>query len=335
MIDRLTIRRPDDFHVHLRQGEMLNLVAPETAKQFARALVMPNTKVPVLTGEYASRYREEIVRAAPGFEPLLSLYLTESTTLADIQAANGAGVVAGKLYPRGTTTQSAHGVLITKIWSLYETFREMEEVDMTLCIHAENPLAFCLEREAAFLPILHRLAEQFPKLRIVVEHVSSAAAVEFVTRLPSNVGATITAHHLLLTLDDVVGGLLQPHHFCKPVAKRFEDRRVLIAAATSGNPKFFFGSDSAPHARDAKECAEGCAGIFTAPVALPLLARIFEDHGALERLEPFVSEFGARFYGLPLNDGTITLRREPWIVPKMIGDIVPFFAGKSLDWSVA
>ncbi|MBU6389666.1 dihydroorotase, partial [Patescibacteria group bacterium] len=240
--------------------------------------------------------------------------------------------VAGKLYPEGVTTNSEDGV--NDIPALYPVFERMAKEEFILCLHGERPGVFSLDRETAFLPVLEEIATRFPNLKIVLEHVTTEAAVELVKKLPDTVAATITVHHLYLTLDDVIGDKIRPHHFCKPVAKRPEDRAALLAAATSGNPKFFLGTDSAPHAVETKECEAGCAGVYTAPVAIPLLAEIFERQNALDQLEGFTSFFGAEWYGLPPNAAHITLQKQEWIVPDRCGTVVPFRAGKKLTWKV-
>jgi dihydroorotase len=243
-------------------------------------------------------------------------------------------VVAGKLYPEGVTTNSSDGV--RDVLALADVFAAMSDAGMVLCLHGESPDAFCLDREESFLAeVLPALAQSFPELRIVLEHVSTAAAVDWVRRWEGgNVAATVTVHHLVLTLDDVVGGLLAPHHFCKPVAKRPADRSAIVAAAVGGDPRFFLGTDSAPHVRAAKESAHGCAGVFTAPVALPVLATVFESEDALDALDGFCSGHGAAFYGLAPNPGTVRLVREPWTVPAEIDGIVPFRAGTTLPWRI-
>jgi dihydroorotase len=336
----LRIRRPDDFHVHLRQGEILAGVLPATALTFGRALVMPNTLPPILTAADAVSYRQaicvEIAKlGADHFHPLMTIKLVSSTTPQTILAARAAGVVAGKLYPEGVTTNSEDGV--RDLEALYPVFEQMQACEMVLCLHGESPGVFCMDREQHFaLSVLPFLAGCFPKLRIVLEHVTTAAALRTVESLHDKVAATVTPHHLLLTLDDVVGDKLQPHHFCKPIAKTPQDRDALIAAAVSGNPKFFLGTDSAPHPRDQKECASGCAGVFCAPVAMEVLAEVFEQQEALPKLEALTSEFGARFYGLPLNDSYVQLVREPYAVPQYIevGDtqLAPFRAATVLNW---
>lgn len=331
---QITIRRPDDFHVHLRDGQELRAVASWTEAQFARALVMPNTKKPILTGQDAVEYASRIKSAAPRLEPLMTIKLVASTTAQIVQEAKAAGVVAGKFYPEGVTTNSEDGV--REVQSLFPVFKAMEDAGMVLCLHGEAPGAFCMDREFAFLADLVLIANSFPGLRIVLEHVTTDVAVRAVRAL-SNVAATITAHHLLLTLDDVVGDKLNPHHFCKPIPKRWVDREELQIAATSGDPKFFLGTDSAPHQIKAKECSSGCAGVFSAPVALQTVTEVFEQRGALDKLEAFTSINGATFYGLPLNEGTITLKRVPMKVPSSCGVPVvfsPYRAGETLPWSV-
>lgn len=332
-MDSLQIRRPDDFHVHLRQGDLLRAVVPHTASDFARALVMPNTVPPIADAADVRRYRAEINGASGKFEPLMTIKVTPETTPATVHAARRAGAIAGKLYPQGVTTNSADGV--RDVSRLRATFAAMADAGMVLCVHAEDPDAFCLDREAAFLDrVLGRLVADVPDLRIVVEHVSSAAAVEWVTAAPATVAATITVHHLLLTLDDVVGDLLEPHHFCKPLAKRPEDRTALVDAATSGTERFFLGTDSAPHAATAKERSGGCAGVFTAPVALPILAELFVAANRVDRLEAFTSGNGAAFYGLPRNEGSVTLVKQDHRVPERYGDVVSLRASKTVRWQV-
>lgn len=329
----LVIRRPDDWHVHLRQGQLLCDMAPFTARHFARALVMPNLVPSIVTADEMVRYRTAIEAVVPGFLPLMTVKITDTTTPEMLAMAHAEGAVAGKAYPINATTHSADGV--SDFRALTHLWEAMEEIGMVLSLHGEDCSAFCLDREAIFLfETLSWLVETFPRLRIVLEHVSSSAAITTVSAMPETVAATITAHHLVLTLDDVVAGKLHPHHYCAPIAKRPGDRTALRQAAMSGNPKFFFGSDSAPHARNNKECDAGMPGIFTAPVALAILAELFEEGRQLDRLEAFTSEFGARFYQLPPNEGTVKLIREPWIVPADYHGVVPLFAGKELAWQV-
>jgi len=337
--DRITIRRPDDFHVHLRQGTLLEQVLGPTAAVFARALLMPNT-VPPLLGwgdifNYRTLVQNAISRGRFSFEPFFSLQITESTQYETVQSAFRHGrAIAGKIYPRGMTTNSENGVL--DYHKIFPALAAMQECGMVACFHGETPQGgvFCLDRESAFLGTLNMIVKNFPRLKIVLEHITTRKAVNWIMEMPANVAATITVHHLILTLDDVIGGKLQTHNFCKPVAKRPEDREALIAAAMSGDPKFFLGTDSAPHPVSDKECAHGCAGVYTAPVALPLLADVFDKRSLLERLDNFTSRFGAEFYGLPLNEGTITLVRRRQVVPATANGIVPFMAGRQIEWSV-
>lgn len=343
MSETLVIPTPDDMHVHLREGDVLRSVVSYTSDVFARALVMPNTSRPVLSGEDVSAYRKEITDAAIEsdrenglkgvlFEPLMSVKLVRGTTADVIHGARFCNAVAAKFYPEGVTTNSEDGV--ADIRELSPALEAMQELDMVLCLHGEVPGVFCMDRETAFLDSLRWISTTFPGLRIVLEHVTTADAVNEVLSLPENVAATITAHHLFYTLDDVVGGMLNPHAFCKPIAKTESDRLALRTAAISGNPKFFFGSDTAPHLRGKKECASGCAGVFAAPTALEALAIAFEECGSLDRLAPFVSHFGADFYGLPRNSGTVTLTRRESVVDREISGVVPFLAGRTIPWLV-
>ncbi len=344
----ITMRRPDDFHLHVRQGPLLTAVVPHTSRAFARALIMPNTVPPVLTLEDVKRYRNEVIRAggipaagtdAAGsrrFEPLMTFKITERSgeywNAERLRQAREAGLVAAKLYPEGATTNSSDGV--RDVRSVYPVFEMMEESGVVLAIHGEDPSVFSLEREAAFLPHLHTIARDFPDLRIVLEHVSSREGVDSVLALPDSVCATVTLHHLVLTLDDVAGGLLNPHNFCKPVVKTPRDRDALRSVVFSGNPKFFFGSDSAPHLRSAKESDHGSAGVFSAPVLIPALVELFLDAGAIERLEPFIASFGADFYQIPRNSDLLTVRNREWRVPPEYDGVVPFRAGERLAWSI-
>jgi len=340
----IEIRRPDDFHLHLRRGEVLKRALLHTTQQFARALVMPNTRPgPILTAEHVSYYRGEIIsfidsRRINGFKPLMTIQITPTTTPEIIETAKKEGVVAGKVYPQGVTTHSENGVVCFS--DLYSVFGVMEKLGMVLSLHGESPEEIIpgIEKENVFLHTLRMIVRAFPKLRIVLEHITTKEAVECVMAMPDTVASTITVHHLFLTLDDVIGyskeskGLMQPHNFCKPIPKGVYDRAALRKAATSGNPKFFFGSDSAPHLRRNKECAFVCAGVFSAPVALPLLCQMFEYLGFLERLEAFVSKFGAEFYQLPLNEGSICFVKRDWTVPPECNKIIPFLAGQKILW---
>ena len=338
----LTIRRPDDWHVHLRDGDMLRLVAPFTARQFGRAIVMPNLVPPVTTVKAASDYRDRIREAAgPGFEPLMTCYLTDESSPDEIQRGFEEGVwTAAKLYPAGATTNSAFGV--TDVRNIYRVLEQLQWIGMVLCIHGEvtDPDVDVFDREAVFIDrVLTGIIREFPDLKIVLEHITTADAADFVREAVPNVAATITPHHLRLNRNALFAGGLRPHAYCLPVVKREKHRLAIRAAAVSGSPKFFLGTDSAPHARHAKESGCGCAGIFNAPYALESYAAVFEEERALDRLEGFASEHGARFYGLPLNEGTVTLERAENEVPDRMGvggiDLVPFHAGQTLGWSFA
>lgn len=333
-LQTLTIRRPDDWHVHLRDGEMLRTVAPYTARQFARAIVMPNLLAPITTVEAANAYRERIVAAAgPGFTPLMTCYLTDDAKPDEIARGFEGGVwIAAKLYPAGTTTNSASGV--TDMRNIYPTLARMERIGMVLCVHGEvtDPDVDVFDREKIFIVrVLAKLVKDFPKLKIVFEHITTKEAVEFV-RLRENVAATITPQHLIINRNALFAGGLRPHAYCLPVAKREKHRLAVRQAATSGWPNIFLGTDSAPHAREAKESACGCAGIFNAPFALESYAQVFDEEGALDKLEAFVSVNGARFYDLPGNEETVTLERAEQEVPDEIDGLVPFHAGETLRW---
>jgi dihydroorotase len=337
MTDRLTLRRPDDWHVHLRDGAMLEAVVPHTARQFARAIVMPNLTPPVTGLVQARAYRERIRAATPAgadFTPLMTCYLTDETDPAEMVRGAAEGVwTACKLYPAGATTNSAAGV--TDIARLAPVLEAMEKADVPLLVHGEvtDPDVDIFDREAVFVErVLAGLVARFPGLRIVLEHVTTAEATDFVANAGPRVAATVTPQHLHLNRNALFAGGLRPHAYCLPVLKHERHRIAVVRAATSGSAKFFLGTDSAPHAVGRKEAACGCAGIFNAPFALESYAAAFEAVGALDRLEPFASENGARFYGLPLNEGTVTLVREPVEVPGRIGDVVPFHAGETLGW---
>ncbi|MBX9666340.1 MAG: dihydroorotase [Candidatus Obscuribacterales bacterium] len=332
---KLTIRKIDDMHVHLRQGEMLQSVLPFTMSQCARALVMPNTMPPIINVEDVVNYRKAIVEAKRGsndFEPLMTFKVVPSASPDEVRALKQAGAIAGKLYPEGVTTNSDDGV--GDFDALYPVYEEMEKEGLVLCLHGEMPGVFSLDREHAFLDVLIKIANDFPSLKIVLEHATTASAIATVKALPENVACTLTVHHMYITLDDLVGDKLNPHVFCKPIAKRPEDRDAVLDAALSGNPKFFFGSDSAPHTIASKECACGAAGVYSAPILLPALCQLFERNGALERLQPFTSEFGANFYGLPLNTSMIELSKKRWTVPDQYDGVRPFLAGSQLDWQL-
>ena len=333
----LTIRRPDDWHVHLRDGDMLKTVAPYTARQFARAIVMPNLDPPVTSIQAAEGYRQRIVAAAgDGFTPLMTCYLTDAANPDEITRGFERGVwIAAKLYPAGATTNSASGV--TDIHNIHPTLAHMERTGMVLCVHGEvtDPEVDVFDREAVFIDrVLAPLTRDFPELKIVFEHITTVEAADFVRDAGPNVAATITPHHLVINRNALFSGGLRPHAYCLPVAKREQHRLAVRQAATSGSPKFFLGTDSAPHSREAKESSCGCAGIFNAPFALESYATVFEEERALEHFEAFASEHGARFYGLPLNEGTVTLERAESLVPQEITGLVPFHAGETLRWQM-
>ena len=343
MTDRLTIRRPDDWHVHLRDGAMLQLVAPYTARQFARAIIMPNLTPPVTTADAARVYRDRIMAALPAgtdFTPLMTCYLTDGADPDAIAAAHAEGVfTACKLYPAHATTNSAHGV--TDIFALAPVLERMQAIGMPLLIHGEvtDKDIDIFDREAVFIDrTLRRLVADFPALKIVMEHITTREAADYVAEAPDTVAATITPQHLLINRNAIFDGGIRPHAYCLPVAKREQHRLAVRKAAVSGSAKFFLGTDSAPHVVAAKETSCGCAGIFNAPYALESYIRVFDEEGALDRFEAFVSENGARFYGLPLNEGTITLERVDQTVPDQIGNdtesVVPFHAGETLGWRV-
>ena len=338
---RLTLRRPDDWHVHLRDGAMLASVVGYTARQFARAIVMPNLSPPVTNAAAAAAYRGRIMAAlAPGadFTPLMTCYLTDAADRADIEAGFADGIfTACKLYPAHATTGSAHGV--TDIAALAPVFEAMERIGMPLLVHGEvtDSAVDIFDREAVFIDrVLTRLVADFPGLKIVFEHITTADAVAFVKASGPQVAATITPQHLHINRNAMFDGGIRPHAYCLPVAKREVHRLALRAAATSGEASFFLGTDSAPHLASAKESACGCAGIFNAPFAIESYAAVFDAEGALDRLEAFASENGPRFYGLPLNDGQITLERAPTLVPERLpaagADIIPFHADEALPW---
>lgn len=341
----LTLTRPDDWHLHLRDDEALAAVVGASARQMGRAIIMPNLKPPVTTTEQARAYRERILAALPAgsaFEPLMTLYLTDRTPAEEIERAHESGLVkAVKLYPAGATTNSDSGV--TDLAHCDEAITAMARLGMPLLVHGEVTDAEIdiFDREAVFIErVMKPLLERHPSLRVVFEHITTADAAEFVTAAPANVAATITAHHLLYNRNHMLVGGIRPHYYCLPILKRERHRQALLAAATSGNPKFFLGTDSAPHAQGDKESACGCAGAYTAPAAIELYAEAFEEAGALDRLEGFASHFGPDFYGLPRNAESVTLVREPWQLPESlayVGDsrIVPLRAGETLAWKLA
>jgi dihydroorotase len=345
-MNTLTITRPDDWHLHLRDGEQLRAVLPYTAKQFARAIVMPNLRPPVVTVDMALAYRDRVLAALPenrksDFEPLMTLYLTDNTPPSEIVRAKESGVIHGvKLYPAGATTNSDAGV--TDLVKCYATLEIIEKMDLPLLVHGEvtDPGIDVFDREKVFIDrILAPLVQRFPGLRIVFEHVTTRDAVQFVRQAPQQIAATITAHHLLLNRNAIFQGGIRPHHYCLPVLKREVHRQSLLEAATSGGSKFFLGTDSAPHAQAAKENACGCAGMFTAHAAIELYATAFEQVGALDKLEAFASFHGADFYRLPRNRDTVTLNKENWLVPQQYefagGNLIPLYANAVLSWRMA
>lgn len=338
---RLVMRQPDDWHVHLRDQELLKAIVSHTERQFARAIVMPNLDPPVTTVAAAEAYRGRIRAAlAPdsAFTPLMTAYLTDEIDPAEIARGFRSGVfTAAKLYPAHATTNSAHGV--TEVTRIYPVLEVMARLGMPLLLHGEvtDRHVDIFDREAAFIErILTKIIAAFPSLKIVLEHITTEEAVRFVESAGPNVGATITPHHLVINRNGMFEGGIRPHLYCLPVAKREQHRLALRWAATSGNPKFFLGTDSAPHVVGAKESACGCAGIFNAPVALETYAAVFEEEGALDKFEAFAAEHGARFYGLPLNEGRVAIERTGWRVPLAIAAsdtrIVPFQAGAELSW---
>jgi len=341
-LQTLTIRRPDDWHVHLRDGEMLKKVAPYTARQFARAIVMPNLVPPVTAIGDASSYRDRIVAAAgPGFTPLMTCYLTDNVDPDELARGHADGVwVAAKLYPAGATTNSESGV--TDVANIRRALARMEKIGMPLLVHGEvtDPAVDVFDREAVFIDrVLAGLVCDYPALKIVFEHVTTRQAAEFVADAPATVAATVTPQHLMLNRNALFQGGLRPHAYCLPVAKREEHRLAVRQATISGSPKFFLGTDSAPHTRLAKESACGCAGIFNAPYALEAYAQVFDEEGALDRFEGFASLNGPAFYGLPVNKGTVTLERAPTEVSERIGEgpesLVPFGSGGQFGWRLA
>jgi dihydroorotase len=341
MTDTITLRRPDDWHVHFREGAMLAQVLPSTARQFARAIVMPNLVPPITTVAAARGYRERILAALPplaDFTPLMTCYLTDHADPVEIARGFEEGVFAAvKLYPAHATTHSAHGV--TDLNTVMKALERMAKTGMPLLIHGEatDPKIDIFDRESVFIErILDPLRRRLPELRIVLEHVTTEEAVAYVADGGPGIAATITAHHLVINRNAIFSGGIRPHLYCLPIAKREKHRRALRRAATSGNPAFFLGTDSAPHAIPTKETACGCAGIFTAPAALEIYAEVFEEEGALDRFEAFASLHGPAFYRLPVNEARITLRRDEWSVPDRVGDgalaIAPFRAGERLRW---
>ncbi|MCA1978211.1 MAG: dihydroorotase [Thiobacillus sp.] len=343
MTDTITLTRPDDWHIHFRDGAAMASVLPDTARVFGRAIAMPNLKPPVTTTALAADYRARLRAAVPAgttFEPLMTLYLTDNTSPDEIRRARASGFVhAVKYYPAGATTNSDSGV--TELARAYPAIAAMEEAGMPLLLHGEvvDGDIDVFDREAVFIERhLTRLMKDFPRLKIVLEHITTRQAAEFVAAAPANVAATITVHHLLYNRNAMFRGGIRPHYYCLPILKRETHRQALVAAAISGNPRFFLGTDSAPHAVGAKESSCGCAGIYTAHAAIELYAEAFEDAGALDRLEAFASFHGADFYGLPRNADRVTLRREAWTVPARLQfgseSLVPLRAGEPVRWRV-
>ncbi|HEY2338508.1 MAG TPA: dihydroorotase [Burkholderiales bacterium] len=343
-MDQLTLRRPDDFHLHLRDGTAMASVLADSARRFGRAIIMPNLKPAVRTTQQALHYRERILAALPegaAFEPLMTLYLTEDTSAEEIGRAKLSGRVFGvKLYPAGATTHSDEGV--TRLSRCFHALEKMQQIGLPLLVHGEStdPAIDVFDREKAFLEdVLGPLLERFPELKVVLEHITTRDAAQFIEVTGPNVAATITAHHLLMNRNALFMGGIRPHHYCLPVLKREEHREALVEAAISGNPKFFLGTDSAPHPQKAKEADCGCAGIYTAHAAIELYAIAFEEAGALDKLEGFASQFGAQFYGLKPNTDTIMLVREDWKVPETLPfgaeRLVPLRAGETLPWKLS
>jgi dihydroorotase len=342
-MQQLTLTRPDDWHLHLRDGAAMQSVLPDTARQFGRAIVMPNLRPPVTTTSQAQAYRTRILAMLPPssrFQPLMTLYLTDNTSAQEIQRARSSGVVhAVKLYPAGATTNSDAGV--TDIRKAYPALEEMQRLGMPLLVHGEvtDPAVDIFDREAVFIErVMIPLLRDLPQLRVVFEHITTEDAAQFVTDAPDNVAATITVHHLLYNRNALLAGGIRPHYYCLPVLKRETHREALGKAATSGSPKFFLGTDSAPHAQHTKETACGCAGIYTAHAAIELYAEAFEQLGALDKLEGFASFHGADFYRLPRNTARITLHKESWQAPDDLAfgehRLVPLRAGESIAWKM-
>ena len=339
----ITIQKPDDWHLHFRDGDMLGETVPATARCFQRAIVMPNLMPPVANTEMALAYRERIKSALPAgssFEPLMTLYLTNSTCLEDIRQAKAAGIVAAKLYPAGGTTNS--NAAPTDLATMTQVFEVMQEIGMPLLVHGEvtGSQVDIFDREKAFIGSrLQKIVQDFPRLKVVLEHITTADAVQFVTEASENVAATITPQHLLLNRNDMLVGGIRPHNFCLPVLKRSTHQDALRTAVASGSGKFFLGTDSAPHEKHRKESACGCAGCYSAWSALELYTQLFDELNVLDKLDAFASGHGADFYGLPRNQGTVTLVKETWVVPEEIilpngKPIVPFWAGQEVHWKI-
>lgn len=339
----LTMTMPDDFHIHLRDGEYLATTVPHCASYCTRAIVMPNLKPPVINTDLARLYQQRIVdhlSNSQEFQPLMTLYLTEKTDPAEIITAKNSGVVFGiKYYPAGATIHSQAGIFEWQ--KLRHVFETMQAVDLPLLIHGEviDPQTDIFDREALFISdVLAPLHQEFPRLRIILEHITTQEAVDFVAAAPNNIAATITVHHLLLNRNDLLAGGVHPHYYCAPILKRVKHQQALIKAAISDTGKFFMGTDSAPHSIETKESSCGCAGIYTAPVALPLYATLFEENNALAKLEKFCSFYGAQFYRLPVNQKKITLEKNAWAVPEYYdfgnSRVVPLYANKTIPWRI-
>jgi dihydroorotase len=343
-MNELIIRQPDDLHIHLRDGDLMSLAVEHVSAQFQRAIVMPNLSLPVVSTTMAAKYRARIVSSIPEgrtFCPLMTLYLTDRTTPAEIRTAKDSGFVYGvKYYPAGATTNSDSGV--TDLSARYNVLAEMSKCGLPLLLHGEvtDKSVDIFDREKVFIDsVLSKIVTEFPELKVILEHITTSDAVDFVDSCSENVAATITAHHLLLNRNDLFKGGIKPHHYCLPILKREMHRLALVRAATSGSPKYFLGTDSAPHEKGTKEAACGCAGVYTSHAAMEFYAMAFESVGALDRLEGFTSHYGAKFYGLPLNEGYVKLIKNPQKIVDQYsypgGVVVPFKAGETLDWCCA
>lgn len=328
----ITIRKPDDYHIHLRQEPGLTAYAKEAEKVFNRVIVMPNIKPAVNSLEAMRDYQQSILNAAPGLKPLMTFKISDKMTKEDIQKMTDIGFVVGKYYPMGATTNSEDGV--KDITSLSNVLSVMEDLGIPFSFHGEDPDSPVLEREKAFIPAVEWVLKEFPRLKVVFEHISSAESVDFVLNGPDRLAATVTPQHLLYTLDDLMGGGFKPHLFCKPVLKTAKDRDKIQQAVLSGHPRIFFGSDSAPHLRDAKECSVAAAGSFSTPVAVPMILAFLEKHNGLDKAEAFFSENGARFYGLDLTDERVTYRKTSWTVPGDYSGVIPLMANRELSWKL-
>lgn len=338
----LTIRKPDDWHAHFRDGDKLTRTVNDTAKHFQRAIAMPNLTPPVTLAQHALDYKKRLLAALKpdlNFEPLMTLYLTDNTTAACLKEAKQAGVIACKLYPAGATTHSDAG--ITALKPLYPVFETMAALGLILQIHGEvtTQTSDIFDRERLFIEQhLSEIVERFPTLKIILEHVSTRSGIDFINNAPANVAGTLTPQHLLYNRNDLLSGGIKPHFYCLPILKRHHDQIALIEAATSGNPKFFLGTDTAPHAQSSKESPCGCAGIYSSPYAMAIYAQIFEQEKALDKLEAFSSLNGANFYGLPYNQHTITLIKKPQVIPESLSfgeqQVIPIGAGTKLEWQV-